>query len=340
MESTKKRGRPSKNTFTQTDENNMAQQEITDVEFEETKSISGNNIIDNIPDPNDYNPLSKPVIEREYTAGLAGNAVADNSSDAGQPIPEPIYSPPVDISNGDIPMGDSDIPMGDGGTSAQSGDAGEFGNPSMKDLSYSQKKKNSELTADALLYSFTQHFPAIFTYICTIDEKKIQKMEVDGEIDLSIYIEGFDLTIGESLKKFNADVHAAFVITEEDLIQIREPLIEVLMENNLALTSTQRLIYGIGSLTLKFGVNAYQIIQGKNQMIEIWKQTTKIRNEESDKLKAEIEELKREKREREEKDMKSKSTEKEVAEDNSSNNTVGGLTMDDVIQDAEIEEIN
>jgi hypothetical protein len=86
-------------------------------------------------------------------------------------------------------------------------------------------------------------------------------MELDGELTIKDYIDNH-----------NKQVEAIFEVTEEQKNEIREPLIDVLLEQELALTPTQRLLMAVGGHLTTLGISAFQLAQNNKMALETFKQ--------------------------------------------------------------------
>jgi hypothetical protein len=268
----KGRGRPK----VKAEENNV---ETNEPSFSENETVSEYD--NDIPSGNsndipDYNPLENPVIEREYTSGLQGQQADFNPNDVSDVIGEPVYIASADnLSDGEI----EEETSGGGGQKFQA-------NPDLQDMSASQKRKAAEETANALILTYSKFVPVQFKKWASFDQFKIDKLEMEGKIDLEMELSN-DITIGEYIKGTNSEVEKIFTVTNEQKEEIKNPLVDVLLENNMALTPAQRLMMAVGGHILQMGASAFHLArQNKEalntfQMFQQQKQNANNRQEPS-----------------------------------------------------------
>jgi hypothetical protein len=184
----------------------------------------------------DYNPFADPIIERSYNQANVGSV-----------------NPIMDDEDG-LELEESK------------------GNP-LSDLPPHTKRRAAEQTADTLLKGYAQLAPIPFKWMSKFPESKIEKMAFNGQIDLSIEVsEG--VSFDDYMKQTNEQLDEIFEVDSDTLNDIREPLIEVLMEQNMELTPTQRLIAAVLShLTQMFTV-AFKLRQQNNRILAYQKHLT------------------------------------------------------------------
>ena len=103
-------------------------------------------------------------------------------------------------------------------------------------------------------------WPVPFEKWASINEGTIQKLALNDRIDLNMELEN-DLTVQQYVDSNNNQVKQVFKVSDETKEEIKEPLIEVLLEQELALTPTQRLLLAVGSHVATMGFSAYQLAQ-------------------------------------------------------------------------------
>jgi len=228
---------------------------------------------------NGFDPFEQPVIERDYTKGIVdnvdeslyeeANVVEDfdaNGSDDSFENYEEDDIPQAEFNTNpeeeDYMNDDSD--MIDGGSS-------KLADGNLKDLSPAQKRKSAEKTADAMLGLYCKFAPAPFKQWASFKERKINELALKKEIDLEMELDG-DLTIKDYIDNTNKQVEAIFEVSEEQKNEIREPLIDVLLEQELALTPTQRLLMAVGGHIVTMGISAFQLAQNNKMALETFKQ--------------------------------------------------------------------
>lgn len=184
----------------------------------------------------DYNPFADPIIERSYNQANGGSVTPAMEDEDGLELEE------------------------------------SKGNP-LSDLPPHTKRRAAEQTADTLLKGYAQLAPIPFKWMSKFPESKIEKMAFNGQLDLSIEVsEG--VSFDDYMKQTNEQLDEIFEVDSDTLNDIREPLIEVLMEQNMELTPTQRLIAAVLShLTQMFTV-AFKLRQQNNRILAYQKHLT------------------------------------------------------------------
>lgn len=223
------------------------------------------NIAHEIPTSN-FNPLEEEVKERDYTHFTKPNQMVDSD---GVPKPEPIIPEPVNVAT---PLDDTTIIGGDVNSSQSNSTQSNTPkqpsepkrpdiNPKLEDLSPSQKRKAAEQSADALLLAYGNIAPIPFKKISSFNLGKLDNSHLKGEIDKDMVISDDGLTVKKYCEGVNEQVEQTFEITQEMKDEIRPPLIDVLLENNFALTPTQRLLMAVGGQIVTMGLTAVQFMQ-------------------------------------------------------------------------------
>jgi len=251
----------------------------------------------NIPN-DDFDPLKEKVIRRLYTDGnlgasnnqvSAGENISSNQEqtqqvsaegnlgNTTQPVIEPeIEEPIIKPQEPKIEIGDMD----DIGSNSQSSSTSQPKtekskttsiNPNLEDLSPSQKRKAAEKTADALITTYTNLVPIPFKAISSFNMRKLEQRHLKDEIDINMVIMDDGTKVRDYCEGVNQQVEETFVITKEMQDEIREPLIDVLLENNFALTPTQRLIMVVGGQIVQMGITAIQFMQQNKNAMETFK---------------------------------------------------------------------
>lgn len=185
----------------------------------------------------DYNPFADPIIERSYNTaeGITEQAEAD-------PEEEPLI-------------------LEDAKTTP------------LADLPPATKRRAAEQTAATLLKGYSQIAPMPFKWLAKLPEEKIEKMAFNGELDLSIEVQE-GVTFDDYMKQTNAQIDEIFEVDDETLADIREPLIEVLMEQDLQLTPTQRLVAAVISHLSQMLMVALKLRNQNNRILSYQKHLT------------------------------------------------------------------
>ena len=274
------------------DSDDVDYDDSNDVDYQEvdssTNSANNNSV--------DFNPFEEPVIERSYTKGFQPKSKDgddddsdsdddnenDNDSEKGfsdddlkmpsdgesivegeedEDIPEPEWASAGGFSGG------SDDEEGEDYDDEDDEDNDKLGGDNLQDLTPAQKRKSAEKTADALLGMYAQFIPMPFIKISSFNEGKIQKMVFNNQLDLSMQLEN-NVTVKDYIDGVNEQAQEVFKVSEETKEEIKDPLIDVLLEQDLALTPTQRLMFAIGGHILTMGFSAYQLNQNNKQALE------------------------------------------------------------------------
>jgi len=239
-----------------------------------------------IENPIDFTPFDEPVIEREYTKGFVVEEEDvpsdfqqfDDNGNAVDFTDEELQRPPVEQ---EIPEPDWASGMGGGGgisdaeysEETQDGeepldeDGGKLGGDNLQDLSPQQKRKSAEKTADAILSMYCNFAPLPFKKWASFNDTKIQKMVFEDKLDMNMQLEN-NVTVRDYIKSTNEQVDEIFEVSDETREEIKDPLVDVLLEQDLALTPTQRLLFAVGGHVLQMGFSAYQLAQNNKISLE------------------------------------------------------------------------
>lgn len=184
----------------------------------------------------DYNPFAEPIIERSYNQAGSGSTAPINEEEDTLNLDETKGSP-------------------------------------LRDLPPHTKRKAAEQTADTFLKAYAKIAPMPFKWWAKFPESKIEKMAFKGEIDLSIEVSD-GVTFDDYMKQTNEQLDEIFEVDEDTLNDIREPLIEVLMEQNMELTPAQRLMAAVFSHIMQMVSVAFKLSQQNNRILAYQKHLT------------------------------------------------------------------
>jgi hypothetical protein len=273
-----------------------------DVEYEEVDNQRKSS-----SDSIDFNPFEEPVIERGYTKGFQPKSQSEDDDSDSDDEDDDSDDNSNDNSNNnstksfsdeDLKMpkdGDSiideeeeeeDIPEPEWAKTGGFGDdmddsdddddydedeeeegGGKLGGDNLQDLSPAQKRKSAEKTAEALLNMYCQFVPMPFIKWSSFSEGKIQKMKFENKIDLSMQLEN-NVSVKDYIDGVNEQAEEVFKVSDETKEEIKDPLIDVLLEQDLALTPTQRLMLAVGGHLVTMGFSAFQLAQNNKQALE------------------------------------------------------------------------
>jgi len=215
-------------------------------EKEMNDSVQDAEVIDN------FNPLDEPVNEKEYTK----HNVRYNPKDMVGDIPEPSLMPPP---MGDMMSQEEKIkkPL-------------EPINPHLNDLSNKDKHDASEKVADMIItgYKFAWGFA---DSKLLFDERKIRKLEEEGQIDLSIDVpigNGQTMTAGEFINEYNEQSKGTLSVSQEFEDELKPPLVRELKRRGIGMTDMQQIWYIVGKDALTKTFMAFQSMSVKKDILK------------------------------------------------------------------------
>ncbi len=259
------------------DVNNLDQNQAPQFEMPPSNNVVQEEVYEDIPNAaediptENSNPLEEEVKDRDYT-----HFEKVNVNPNIPPQPEPFIPEPVNVinatSNETIGIEEPKVTASNEAPKQPSAPKKEPINPSLQEQTPKQKREGAEQMANALLLAYGEFAPVGFKKLSTyqIRKSKIQNMHFKGELDKDMII---DTNSGTTLIDYceikTHQVEGVFNITQEMKDDIRPPLIEVLMENGMAMTATQRLMMAVGTQLVGMGFKAFEIMQEtKNDMKE------------------------------------------------------------------------
>jgi len=140
-------------------------------------------------------------------------------------------------------------------------------------LNPNTKRKVAEQTANTLLKGYARLAPQPFKWLAKINEHKIEKLAFEGEININLEVsEG--TTFDDYMRQTNEQVDEIFEVDEDTLDEIREPLIEVLLEQKMELTPQQRLMMAVVSHLFQMLTVAINLRRQNNRILEYQKRIT------------------------------------------------------------------
>jgi len=261
-----------------------------EVEYEDDLEQGGNSQ-EKTTNSVDFNPFEEPVVERSYTKGFQPKSQGEDDDSDGddddddtqgfsdedlkmptdgegidddedEDIPEPEWA-----NTGGFVGGDDDDDDDDEDYDDDDDDDGKLGGDNLQDLTPAQKRKSAEKTAEALLSMYCQFVPMPFIKWSTFSEGKIQKMVFENKLDLSMQLEN-NVSVKDYIDGVNEQAQEVFKVSDETKEEIKDPLVDVLLEQDLALTPTQRLMLAVGGHLVTMGFSAFQLSQNNKQALE------------------------------------------------------------------------
>ena len=219
----------------------------------------------------DWTPLDDNVIDKPYTKDMISKSMGEAPEGYIEtPIPEPQYDSPImetetPSSSSTSSSQKSSEPKSFSSSQPSSQNKESYSaNPPLEDLSASQKRKAASKTADAILISYQKFFPVPFKYIASFNMNKMEKLDMKGEIRFNMAIQEDGTTVRSYMLDINRQVERAIVVTDAMVEELKEPLVDVLMEQDLSLTPKQRLMFAFGGQFVQLLIPTIQIaIQNK-----------------------------------------------------------------------------
>ena len=220
----------------------------------------------------DHDPLSPPVIQRPYTTDGLGSGDLPYDPDFNR-IPVPPADNPNKGFDPDEGFGGDDIPDGDGDWHEAGGDthSDDDRQNNLSDMSSSQKRKAAEKTADALLETYCNFAPMPFKHFSSFNIPKAEQAEIRGELDLGMQIAEDGTTVRQHMEGTNRQVEEIFTVSDDTRQNIKEPLVDVLLETNFALTPTQRLLLAVGTHVATMTIHTIQLVGANRNAMEQFK---------------------------------------------------------------------
>lgn len=232
------------------DDDNLKEDELTETVHDITKEVeSSDDLHENLEDltneefpsfeNSDYDPFAEPIVERTYTGQTSSSdSEKDESNDDDLNLSE----------NGDTPL---------------------------DDLHPRTKQRAAEQTADAILKGYKNFAPEPFKWWCKFPESKIERLAFEGELDPNIEVEK-GVSFEAYIQQTNEQIDEIFEVQQETLDEIKEPLVEVLLEQELELTPQQRLGMAVLSHLLQMFTMAMKLWGQNKRILEYQKHLTQL----------------------------------------------------------------
>lgn len=220
----------------------------------------------------EFNPLAKPTIKRDYTTDMIQAGLGDiPAEELNQPIPEATYSKPIiEEDNASSKKSKDDLSYSD--------DDKQPINPPLEDLTNTQKRKAAVKTADSMLAAYGRFLPVPFLAISSFNMPKMENLDLKGDLDLNMVIRDSGYTVRNHMDGVNQQTQEIFVVTEEMKEELKDPLVDLLMEQSLALTPAQRLMVAVGGHIAQMGMATYQFARANSSALEQFKEFKKEDN--------------------------------------------------------------
>lgn len=220
----------------------------------------------------DYNSFAKPTIHRGYTDDLVRASLGDiPAEELDQPIPEATYTKPI-FDEEDKPKSKTKSSSDD---LSYSDDVKTPLNPPLEDLNPAQKRKAANIQADAFLNSYQRLFPVPFKYIASYDINKMKKLHNKGEININTAVKQDGTTILDYTVEFNDKIDKTLVVSDEMKEELKDPVVELIMEQGIALTPFQQILMIVGTHAISFLQPTLQLAFEKRNDMEQFRQFKK-----------------------------------------------------------------
>ncbi len=209
-----------------------------------------------------FNPLDESINEKSYTTPN----ITLTDQERTLPLPEasttftpPPNQPPPGAKAGPTP-GPRPQPQ-------------EPFNPQLGDLPKKDKHTAAEKAADMCISGY-EFLHDIGNKQLLFSDKKLKKMQQNGDIDLSIpiaYEKGEVITIGEFIQEYNEQAKDVLVVSQEFKEEVRPVLVRVLEKKGIGATDEQQLGFIVlKDLTVKLvtGVSMYSALRSFTSTIK------------------------------------------------------------------------
>ena len=276
--------------------------QINDISDKDIKKLGLNKefLQDDIPSEA-FDPLSKNVVEMEYTKGndisLGDDAPQEQYQDQeqqdfggeqqsqmppakkivpSQPKAKRTHQPAENFGSNagsgfdDSPDGQQEGAFADESELFPSQDTSSDDEEKNK-MTDKEKRKNTKKTVEILLTTYQNLFPIPFLYFSKVSEKKLIVLQRNNEIDVEMVVQSDGTTVKSYIDTYNENCNERFVVTEQMLDDIREPLFDYLMENDMQLTPAQRLMIAVGNHVIAFGQGVMELKTQMNAALDQFK---------------------------------------------------------------------
>lgn len=211
------------------------------------------------------NPMNDPMVQKPYVQDFVNN-ITEGVEVTEEPLPEAKYIKP--------PLGES----GNGATIPPTATAETPPPPGAEmpehfaQMSEGEQRRNAEKSATVYLRNYQQLMPIPFVMISSFNMRKMKKLHDKGEIDLNMPIREDGTTTHSYMDSYNKKVIKVFEISDEMAEELREPLVDVLMESGFVPSPMVRLCMAAAPHLAKFGQEAVKLYMEKSDDMDTFKQ--------------------------------------------------------------------
>jgi hypothetical protein len=224
---------------------------------EKEMDISNTELVD------DFNPLDEAVIEKDYTRPN----VRINPKDFEGDIPEPSLTPP--------PMMGSTLKEEE---KKKKVETQEPLNKEYNQLSNKDKNDASERLVDMCITGYKALNSFVDTKI-QFDEKKLNKMAMDGEIDMNMVVpisQTDSVTLQEFVREYNDQSKGTISVSKEFEEEIRPPLKRIFAKRGVGMTDEQYVGYVLIKDIIAKGFIVRQSMSVKKEYLEMFREQTAL----------------------------------------------------------------
>ncbi len=213
-----------------------------------------------------FNPLSTPVNEKNYTGLDAGGNNAAQSI-----IPEHTFTPPPDE--------DVDVPgkqFTEKEKKQQEQKAKQTANPDLQNASETEKTAGAAAMTDVILTTWEQLYKGANQFF-KISEKEVNKLQHAGLIDTRVevpYQMGW-AKLSTVFQDYNKEAEDLLILEPEFKEEIHPLITEELAKAGHGMSNKQKLIYLVSTKLLADGFKSYQFINLKKDYLKFAREQMK-----------------------------------------------------------------
>lgn len=235
--------------------------------------------------PAPVSDLLQPKIVREYSQGNKSAVAPENEEYIPEPVINhsvipPVLPPPPNQNEGTSSSNNNTFnptpPTSGSGNSTQPQQPKSV-NPNISNLTSKEKKAAIEKTAEIIIANYAQLMPLLFKKLASVNMNKMKQLNLEGKLLWMLQLDdgnGGVITPKQFFERYNSKVESLFVVTEAMKEEVRQPLIDVLMEKDIAMTPTQRLLAAVGGQVIMFAFQAWELKQEINGAVDTFKLLT------------------------------------------------------------------
>lgn len=216
------------------------------------------------PPTEKYNPLGEKVIEKSYANS---NASAFSQQDLTSDLGEPTFTPPPAESN-EIPRREEKKEK------KEVKEEPKPFNPGLEDLPEGEKTDRARQAAVALISGYEMINNGANQWI-KIPEKKIQKLQMAGEIDVNMsvpYEIGSEISLAGFIKEFNSQCDDVCTVDEQFKKDLTPPLTRVLAKRGHGLSDEQQIVFIVGKHAATNMFKCWQMMVASKSILDFAKE--------------------------------------------------------------------